>query len=97
MVGIITSKQQKFSQSDPVLTPIFKKIAVRSSPDPAKIDFSPDPVLIRAHLWSQVLSSTVDLLPKGLKFEHGGAQVVSCSGRHLTSLRPCWLHQSEQP
>jgi len=30
--------------------PIFKKIAVRSSPDPAKIDFGPDPVLIRAHL-----------------------------------------------
>ena len=42
---IITLKQQKFSQSDPVLnSQIFKKIAVRSSPDPAKIGFSPDPV-----------------------------------------------------
>jgi len=34
----------------------FTKIVVRSSPDPAKIGFSPiqsDPVLIRAHLcWS---------------------------------------------
>jgi len=36
------------SSPDP---PILKKIAVRSSPDPAKIGFSPDPVLIRAHLW----------------------------------------------
>jgi len=48
---IITLKQQKFSQSDPVLIRQFsKKIVVRSSPDPAKIGFSPDPVLIRAHL-----------------------------------------------
>jgi len=48
---MITLKQQKFSQSDP---PIFKKIAVRSSPDPSKISFSPvqsDPALIRADLW----------------------------------------------
>ena len=30
--------------------PIFKKIAARSSPDPAKIGFSADPVLIRADL-----------------------------------------------
>jgi len=36
VVRIITSKQQIFS--------------VRSSPDPAKIGFSPGPVLIRAHL-----------------------------------------------
>ena len=35
------------SSPDP---PILKKIAVRSSPDPAKIGFSPDPVLLRAHL-----------------------------------------------
>ena len=40
-------KTTKFSQSDP---PSLEKIAVRSSPDPAKIGFSPDPVLIRAHL-----------------------------------------------
>ena len=38
MVRIITSKQQIFS--------------VRSSPDPAKIGFSPNLVLIRAHLCS---------------------------------------------
>ena len=38
VVRIITSKQQIFS--------------VWSSPDLAKIGFSPDPVLIRAHLWS---------------------------------------------
>ena len=51
MVGIITLKQQKFSQSDPVLIrQFYKKIAVRSSPDPAKIGFSLDPILIRAHL-----------------------------------------------
>jgi len=28
------------------------------------------------------------LLPKDLKFEHGGVKLASCSGRHLTSLRP---------
>jgi len=32
---------------------------------------------------------TVHLLPKNLKFEHGGAKLASCPGRHLTSLRPC--------
>jgi len=46
---------------------------------------------------SQVLSSTGGLLPKDLRFEHGGAKLVSCSGRHLTFLHPCWLHQSAQP
>ena len=38
------------SSPDP---PIFKKIVVPSSPDPSKIGFSADPVLIRAHLWCQ--------------------------------------------
>jgi len=38
----VTLKQQKFSQSDPVLIIQIKKIAVRSSPDLAKIGFSPD-------------------------------------------------------
>jgi len=46
MVRIITLKQQKFSQSDPVLNRLFKKNEVRSSPDPAKIGFSPDPVQV---------------------------------------------------
>jgi len=32
--------------------------------------------------------STVRLLPKDLRFEHGGAKLVSCPGRHLTSLCP---------
>jgi len=41
---------------------------------------------------SQVLSSTAYLLPKDLRFEHGGAKLVSCSGRHLTSLRPCAIN-----
>ena len=31
----------------------------------------------------------VCLFPKDLRFEHGGAKLASCSGRHLTSLRPC--------
>jgi len=31
--------------------------------------------------------------PKGLKFKHGGAKLVSCPGRHLTPLHPC-LHCS---
>jgi len=29
------------------------------------------------------------LLPKDLSFENGGANIASCPGRHLTSLRPC--------
>ena len=32
--------------------------------------------------------STVHLLLKDLRFEHRGAKLVSCPGRHLTSLRP---------
>jgi len=44
MFRIITSNQNKFSQSDPVLIRQFsKKIAVRSSPEPAKIGVSSDP------------------------------------------------------
>jgi len=30
----------------------------------------------------------VHLLSKNLRFEHGGAKLASCPGRHLTSLRP---------
>ena len=30
----------------------------------------------------------VNMLPKGLKFKHGGAKLASCPGRHLTSLSP---------
>ena len=33
--------------------------------------------------------STVHLLPKDLRFEHGGAEFASCPGSHLTSLRFC--------
>jgi len=32
--------------------------------------------------------STVHMLPKDLRFEHEGAKLASCPGRHLTSLRP---------
>ena len=31
---------------------------------------------------------TVYLLPKDLRFENGGAKLASCSGCHLTLLRP---------
>jgi len=40
---------------------------------------------------SQALSSTADLLSKDLRFEHGCDKLVSCPGRHLTSLRP-WTY-----
>jgi len=44
MVRITTLQQQKFCQSDPVLIRQFsKKNAVRPSPNPTKIGFSPDP------------------------------------------------------
>ena len=39
---------------------------------------------------------TVHLLPKDLRFEHGGAKLVSCPRRHLTSLRPCTSRLSSQ-
>ena len=32
--------------------------------------------------------NTVYLLPKNLRFEHGGANLASCPRRHLTSLHP---------
>ena len=35
------------------------------------------------------LFNIVHLLSKNLRFEHGGAKLASCPGRHLTSLRPC--------
>jgi len=40
--------------------------------------------------------NTVHLLPKDLKFEHGGAKFASCPGRHLISLRPCVLPKFER-
>ena len=33
--------------------------------------------------------NAVNLLPKDLRFERGGAKLVSCPWCHLTSLRPC--------
>ena len=37
--------------------------------------------------------NTVNLLPNNLRFEHGGAKLASCPGRHLASLRP-WVGHS---
>jgi len=37
------------------------------------------------------LFNTAHLLPKDLRFKHGGAKLASCPRRHLTSLRPCRL------
>jgi len=31
--------------------------------------------------------NTAHLLPKDLRFKHGGAKLASCPGRHLTSVR----------
>jgi len=38
--------------------------------------------------------NTAHLLSKNLMFEHKGAKLASCPGRHLTSLRP-WQHGSQ--
>jgi len=38
---------------------------------------------------TSIFFNTVRLRPKDLRFEHGGAKLVSCSGRHLTPLRLC--------
>ena len=35
--------------------------------------------------------NTVNLLPKEIRFERRGAKLASCSGHHLTSLRPWGL------
>ena len=32
--------------------------------------------------------NTVHLFQKDFRFDHGGARLASCPGRHLTSLRP---------
>jgi len=47
---------------------------------------------------SQVVSSIkyILLLPKDLRFEHGGTKLASCPGRHLASLRPCVQSPMEQ-
>jgi len=37
---------------------------------------------------TSIFFSTVDLLPKDIRFERGGAKLASCPGRHLSSLRP---------
>jgi len=45
---------------------------------------------------TSIFFTTVHLFPKDLKFEHGGAELCSCSRRWLTSLRPvrsCVMHQ----
>jgi len=34
--------------------------------------------------------NTVNLLPKDLRLEHGGAKLASCPGRNLAMLRP-WI------
>jgi len=39
---------------------------------------------------------TGNLLPKDLRFEHGGAKLASCPGRHLTSLHPCQYPSAAQ-
>jgi len=38
--------------------------------------------------------SAVHLFPKDLMSEHGGAKLVSCPGRHLTSVHPWAVQQS---
>jgi len=73
VVRIITSKQQIFSVRSSPDPPIFKKIAVRSSPDPAEVGFSPDPVLIRAHLWHTSLAKNVTVFCCG-EFPRGTQQ-----------------------
>jgi len=35
--------------------------------------------------------NTVQLLPKDLRFEHGGARFASCPGRHQTWHSECWF------
>ena len=48
--------------------------------------------------------NTVHLLPIDLRFEHGGAKLASCPGRHLTSLQckgnfqfQIWLNLTQTP
>jgi len=50
----------------------------------------------KSHNVISTFFNTVHLLPKGLRFEHGSAKLVSCPRRHLTSLRPCTSRLSSQ-
>jgi len=45
---------------------------------------------------STLFFKTVHLLPKDLRFEHGGVKLVSCPTRHLTSFRLCTSRLSSQ-
>ena len=56
---IITLKQQKFSETDPVLIRQFWKNCSPIQSWPGKIGFSPDPVLIRAHLCKEAVLNTI--------------------------------------
>ena len=38
---------------------------------------------------SSIFFNTLHLLPKDVRFKHGGAKLAFWPGRHLTSLRPC--------
>ena len=40
--------------------------------------------------------NTVHLLPKDLRYEHGGAKLASYHGSHLTSLHPWWCHTDKK-
>ena len=92
---IITLKQQKFSQSDPVLSANFEK---KMQSDPVLIRqfwkkcspiqswsgqnwlqswSSPDPVLIRAHLWRTLHVACVITSPHG--FRPGVPNLFCCS------------------
>jgi len=46
-------------------------------------------------MWSTFFK-TVNLFPKDLRFEHGGAKLASFPRHHLTSLRPCTARLSSQ-
>jgi len=50
----------------------------------------------KSHNVISTFFNTIHLLPKGLRFEHGGAKPVSCPRRHLTSLHLCASRLSSQ-
>jgi len=60
---------------------------VRNSPDAESLWGAESPINVTSTFFN-----TVNLLPKELSFEHWGAKLASCPGRHLTSLRPWFQH-----
>jgi len=78
-------KTQTFSKDkDSVLSTSVGPVALRRGAKGEQF-----PGAKSSNKFTSTFFSTVHLLPKELRFKHGGAKLASCPGRYPTSLRPC--------